>query len=194
MLQFITSPSSATPQVEQAAKAIEGGSSWIEISAGDGMEAVAAQLVERFKGEDIFLVLPDDVALVDKLRIHGVVLSSADPKHVAETRENLGPHAVIGVRVKSAGEAAALRAIDVDYIIYCVPSESEEAVLAWTEFKKELEAAQVPFHTVASGEFTPATAAALRAAGAAGVAVSTAIADASDPVKATALFIDALNS
>lgn len=181
------------PQAEQAAKAVEGGCSWIELAPGDGMEALALELVGRFKGEDVFLVLPDNVGLVDALRVHGVVLSSSDPKTVAETRETLGPHAVIGVRVGSAGEAAALRAIDIDYIIYGVPAGDAEAQRAWKCFREALDEAGVTFHAVASGDFSPATAAALRAEGAAGVAVSSPIASAADPAAEARLYIKALN-
>ena len=194
MLQFITSALSVLPQVEQAVKAVEGGCSWIELSPGDTLEADASALVEGFKGEVVFLGLPDDAELVEKLRVHGVVLSSAEPAKAAATREALGAHAVIGVRVNSAEEAALLRAIDIDYIIYGVPAEEAPALSAWRAFRKALDEAGVPFHAVAGGSFTPATAAALRAAGAAGVAVSEPIASAADPAAETRLYIDALNS
>ncbi len=194
MLQFITSPCGVLPQARQAAEAVEGGCAWIELAPGEELEKTASELVELFKGRDVFLVIPDDVDLVDRLRVHGVVLSTADPKRVAETRETLGAHAVIGVRVGSAAEAAALRAIDIDYIIYGVPAGESEALEAWNGFRSALDEAQVPFHAVASGSFDPETAAALRTAGAAGVAVSSPIADAEDPATATRAYIDALNS
>lgn len=193
MLQFITYPNSAIPQTEQAEKAVEGGCAWIELAPGESLEADAQALVERFKGEDIFLVLPDNVDLVDKLRVHGVVLSSSEPKHVAETRETLGAHAVIGVRVNSAEEAANLRSIDIDYIIYGVPADEQDALAAWRGFREALDKAGVPFHAVATGDFSPAVAAALRGAGAAGVAVSAPIATAADPAAETRLYIEALN-
>lgn len=192
MLQFITYPQGNLSPVDQAEKAVEGGCVWIELASGETMEADARALVERFKGQDIFLILQDNVRLVDELRVHGVALSSADPKHVAETRETLGAHAVIGVRVTSAEEAAALRAIDVDYIIYGVPADEEAAVAAWNKFRQALDEAAVPFHAVASGEFAPSAAASLRAAGAAGVAVSGPIATAQDPANETRLYIEAL--
>ncbi len=192
MLQFITSPGGALPQAEQAARAVEGGCSWIELAPGEEMEKVASDLAERLKGKDIFLVIPDDVALVDRLRVHGVVLSSAEPKKVAETRETLGAHAVIGVRINSSSEAAALRAIDIDYIIYCVPSSATEALEAWKAFRAALDDAGVTFHAVAYGSFSPETAAALRDAGAAGVAVSHPIASAADPATAVRQYLDAL--
>ncbi|MCM1405937.1 MAG: thiamine phosphate synthase, partial [[Clostridium] fimetarium] len=161
MLQFITSPCGKLPQARQAAMAVEGGCAWIELAPGEELEKTASELVELFKGEDIFLMVPDDVDLVDRLRVHGVVLSTADPKTVAETREKLGAHAVIGVRVASAAEAAAIRAVDIDYIIYGVPAGKDEALGAWSGFRSELDAAGVPFHAVASGSFDPETAAAL---------------------------------
>ncbi|MDE6126517.1 MAG: thiamine phosphate synthase, partial [Muribaculaceae bacterium] len=123
MLQFITSSLGPLPQVEQAVKAVEGGCSWIELAPGESLAATAEALVERLKGQDVFLVLPDDADLADRLRVHGVVLSSPEPKTVAETRERLGAHAVIGVRVSSAQEAVDLRAIDIDYIIYGGPAD-----------------------------------------------------------------------
>ncbi|MDE7396819.1 MAG: thiamine phosphate synthase, partial [Muribaculum sp.] len=91
-----TSPEAIKAQVESV---INGGCKWVQISAcgmsKDEMQACAEAIIPVCKENDTVLVLDRYVQLVDELRVHGVYLS-AGSMNAAETREKLGPHAIIG--------------------------------------------------------------------------------------------------
>lgn len=193
MLQFITKtagPNSVRRQVEGA---LDGGCRWIELAPCDELKKIAEDLMPVLRETEAFLVIRDDVELVEELRVHGVHLSHADRERAKEVREKLGAHAVVGVDCVTAADAIALKGTDMDYVAFHV-EPTPEAIAAFAQTAKEVKDAGTGVHVVARGEFPPEMLAQVIAAGAAGVAVSSEIADAEDPAGATAKILDALEA
>lgn len=180
--------------VDQAVKAIDGGCRWVELRAdgvtpGDRAEAIrlaAERLIPLCRGKNIFLIVNNEPDLAGELEVQGLHL---EPGGMAprEAREKLGGGPVIGVTVTSPREAVELLRRDVDYAR--VEAAKPEDI---TPYVEAVNAAGGKLPIVAAGAVTADNAAAYLAAGAAGVAVSEAIAGADDPVLAAAALLTAL--
>lgn len=202
MLQFITRRSDRWTTAEQAAKAIEGGCHWIQLSAESlptetphRREAVES-LIPICKENEAFLIIEDDVDLVDLLKVHGVCLRDNSRSAAMQAREQLGAEAVIGVEATSAAEIIALKGLDIDYIMVKAPADvtTAEAITAfYTGMLQMLEQQGIDFHIVAEGDYPVKVLTGLLSIGCAGVAVSALIADSENPASATATLLDALD-
>lgn len=119
MLQFITHPSPRFSITEEVRLVLEGGCKWIQLrmkdASYDEMRATALEIIPLCKENDAIMVIDDNVRLTDELRVHGVHLGKNDmpPR---QAREELGPHAIIGVTANTAEDILAMRGIDVDYV------------------------------------------------------------------------------
>ena len=115
--------------------------------------------------------------MVEELKVHGVHLSFGDmlPR---EAREALGPHAVVGVTVKSAEEVIALRGADIDYVQ--IGPFPEVSVDDYRMTTSAIDGAGVKIPVVATGDIRPEDVPALLSAGVKGVGVSAPIANAGD--------------
>lgn len=204
MLQFITAESNRYSVEEQVNMAIEGGCRWIQLTqqvAGDrepGLRHIAQSIMPQCRECDAFLVIEDDVDLVEELKVHGVVLRDSSRATVAAARERLGAHAVIGVEVSSADEILALKGLDVDYVMIALTGSGDadnplDVATKYAELFSRLNAAGIDFHLVARGEFPVPVLPAILEAGCAGVAMSTAITEAEHPAAATARIVDVLD-
>lgn len=202
MLQFVIKGHEKTSPAEVVRMALEGGCRWIQLSAdaaGDNecnLKALAEAVIPVCRDHDAFLVIEDDVELVDELKVHGVFLRDNCRSTVLEARERLGAHAVIGVYAETPEEILALRGLDVDYV--CVPeahigNDAQTLPEKYRQMIKSLREGGVDFHVVASGEFALDVLPALIGAGCAGVAMSASIADAENPKLATAMVVEALD-
>ena len=198
MLQFITVASERFTAEKQAELAIAGGCRWIQLGAesvGDsetGMKDVARSLMPMCEKDDAFLVLEDDVELVDELKVHGVFMRDGSRETVAGAREHLGAHAVVGAFCRDYDDVAALKGVDVDYV--AVPlAEGAEAADFYREMRKKMIGNGIDMHLVALGDFAVDQLGSLLEAGCAGVATGHAIADAYDPEGETRVIIEALN-
>ena len=106
MLQFITKTTQRFSMAEEAQMAIEGGCRWIQLSAasigdsGLSLREVANEIIPLCQENEAFLIIEDDVNLVEELKVHGVFLRDHSRTTVMEARERLGAHAVIGVYAK----------------------------------------------------------------------------------------------
>lgn len=202
MLQFITRRSDRWTTAEQAAKAIEGGCRWIQLSAESlptetphRREAVEG-LIPICKENEAFLIIEDDVDLVDFLKVHGVCLRDNSRSAAMEAREQLGAEAVIGVEATSAAEIIALKGLDIDYIMVKAPADvtTAEAITAfYSGMLQMLEQQGIDFHIVAEVDYPVEVLTGLLSSGCAGVAVSALIADSENPASATATLLDALD-
>lgn len=196
MLQFITVSPVRYSVAEQARMVIEGGCRWIQISSESAdssetcMRKEAEGIIDLCTENEVFLVLENDVALVEDLKVHGVFLTDCSRESVAAARERLGAHAVVGTRCRSYGDIEALKGLDVDYV--SVPADGPAAEF-YAAMKRQMTEAGIEFHLVAEGEFGTDELAGLLAAGCAGVAMSTAIAEAGSPAVATREVLDALD-
>lgn len=198
MLQFITKKSKRYSVAEEAQMAVEGGCRWIQLSVesvGENEEAlkeVAHELVDLCSENEAFLIIENDVDLVEDLKVHGVFLRDGSRSTVANARERLGAHAVIGAMCRGYEEIAALKGLDVDYVAVPSPMSDVSAASYYSGVSVLMRDNAIDFHLVAMGDFPLELLPRLLSAGCAGVAVSGAIADTDDPVVSTRAILDAL--
>lgn len=201
MLQFVIKGKEKFPPAEETQMVLEGGCRWIQISvdAADdnecNLKAVAESVMPVCRENDAFLIIEDDIDLVDELKVHGVFLRDNSRSTVLDARERLGAHAVIGVYAETLEDILALRGLDVDYV--CVPeqhigTETQSLPEKYDYLIKSLREGGVDFHVVASGEFPLDVLPGLIGSGCAGVAMSASIGDAGNPKLAAATIVEAL--
>ena len=203
MLQFITNTKSSTPVAEQILAVIEGGGRWIQIRMKDASDEDIKKVVDAVKPKCIetgtFLILNDRVELAKTLNVGGVHLGKEDMP-VSKARMILGAAAVIGVTANTFSDVAAVSSLDIDYFgigpyTYTETKEKLSPVLGLDGIRKicfEMEEKQVLIPHVAVGGITLDDVLPLLEAGVNGIAVSGAIANAPDIVKATQDFLKVL--
>lgn len=183
---------------------IEGGCRWVQLRMKDvpdsEVRAAAEEIIPLCRETDTFLIIDDRVEVVNELKVSGVHLGP-DDMAPGEARELLGPHAVIGETCHSAAEILAYRGLDIDYFglgpfRHTTTKKNLAPTLGLDGYRcimHEVRAAGVETPVVAIGGITIDDVDALMQTGVNGLAVCGAIADAHDPVEATAEFIEKLN-
>lgn len=204
MLQFITHPSPRFSITEEVWLVLEGGCKWIQLrmkdASYDEMRATALEIIPLCKENDAIMVIDDNVRLTDELRVHGVHLGKNDmpPR---QAREELGPHAIIGVTANTAEDILAMRGIDVDYVglgpfRFTTTKSALSPVIGLDGYRDIMSAirnAGSELPVVAIGGITLDDIDPLMETGINGVAMSGAIINAPDPKEYTAKVIEALN-
>lgn len=203
MLQFITNTKSKTPVIDQVFAVIEGGCRWVQIRMKDASEEEISKVVEAVKPKCIetgtFLLLNDRVELAKSLNVGGVHLGKEDMP-VSKARMILGAAAVIGVTANTLADIMAVSQLDIDYygigpFTTTSTKENLAPVLGLEGIRKicfEMEEKGILIPHVAIGGITLDDVLPLLEAGVNGIAVSGAIANATDIVKETKKFIDVL--
>lgn len=203
MLQFITNTSSKTSVVEQIFAVIEGGCRWVQIRMKDASDEEFKNVVESVKPKCIetgtFLLLNDRVELAKELNVGGVHLGKEDMP-VSKARMILGAAAVIGVTANTFAEVAAVSNLDIDYygigpFAETMTKKNLAPVLGLQGIRDicyEMETKNILIPHVAVGGITLNDVLPLLESGVNGIAVSGAIANADDIVKATKDFINLL--
>lgn len=203
MLQFITNTKSKTPVTEQVFAVIEGGCRWIQIRMKDASDEEIKNVVEAVKPKCIetgsFLLLNDRVELAKELNVGGVHLGKEDMP-VSKARMILGPAAVIGVTANTFADIAAVSQLDIDYyglgpFAATETKENLAPILGLEGIRDlcyEMEKKEININRVAVGGIKLDNVLQLLEAGVNGIAVSSAIADADDIVKATKEFLKVL--
>ncbi|WP_279161495.1 thiamine phosphate synthase [Muribaculum intestinale] len=204
MLQFITHPSPRFSITEEVRLVLEGGCKWIQLrmkdASYDEMRATALEIIPLCKENDAIMVIDDNVRLTDELRVHGVHLGKNDmpPR---QAREELGPHAIIGVTANTAEDILAMRGIDVDYVglgpfRFTTTKSALSPVIGLDGYRNIMSAirnAGSELPVVAIGGITLDDIIPLMETGINGVAMSGTIINAPDPKEYTAKVIEALN-
>lgn len=204
MLQFITHPSPRFSITEEVRLVLEGGCKWIQLrmkdASYDEMRATALEIIPLCKENDAIMVIDDNVRLTDELRVHGVHLGKNDmpPR---QAREELGPHAIIGVTANTAEDILGMRGIDVDYVglgpfRFTTTKSALSPVIGIDGYRDIMSAirnAGSELPVVAIGGITLDDIIPLMETGINGVAMSGAIINAPDPKEYTAKVIEALN-
>lgn len=195
MLQFICGRNARFSQPELAQMAIEGGCRWIQLRMPDGYDAgymreVGADLVQICRETSTFLIFENMPEEAREMGVHGVHISEGGLSKALETRELLGPEAVIGVELATAADIDAAARGDIDYVSLPARFTPEQAAALIATVRK----AGIAIPVVASGDIAPEDIPVVLAAGYNGVAVGSAIADASDPVTATEEFLKLLQA
>lgn len=203
MLQFITNTESNVTPAEQIKGVIAGGCRWVQIRMKDASDEEIAKTVEEIKPlcieTETFLILNDRVELAKTLDVGGVHLGKMDMLP-SKARMILGPAAVIGVTANTFEDIRSVKSLDIDYIGI--------GPFAYTETKKNLAPVlglegirelctkmlneEININHVAVGGISLEDVVPLMLAGSNGIAVSGAIAKASDIEKETRKFIDVL--
>ncbi len=173
---------------EVAEAAIEGGATAIQLRAPELLDEqllpLARDLAVRCREAGVLFVIND--------RPWIAVAADADGAHVGldqdlrEARERLGPERVLGASVADLGQARDATRAGVDYLGVTVwPTATKpDAVPRGLDVLKEIASASGS-PVVGIGGITATNARAVMEAGAAGVAVISAVVAAADPVTAT---------
>lgn len=203
MLQFITNTNSKTPVTDQIFAVLEGGCRWIQIRMKDASDEEIKKVVDTVKPKCIetgaFLLLDDRVELAKELNVGGVHLGKEDMP-ASKARMILGPAAVIGVTANTYADVAAVSQLDIDYygigpFAETKTKENLAPVLGLSGIRDicyEMEKNEINKPHVAVGGITIDDVLPLLEAGVNGIAVSGAIANADDIVKATKDFLKVL--
>lgn len=203
MLQFITNTKSKTPVIEQVLAVIEGGCRWVQIRMKDASDEEFKKVVDAVKPKCIetgtFLLLNDRVELAKELNVGGVHLGK-DDMPASKARMILGAAAVIGVTANTYADVAALSKLDIDYygIGPYADTDTKEnlapilGINGIRDICYEMEKNEILIPHVAVGGIKLDDVLPLLEAGVNGVAVSSAIANADDIVKATKEFLKVL--
>lgn len=203
MLQFITNTDCRTSPAEQVRGVISGGCRWVQIRMKDASDEEVTKVINEIKPlcleTETFLILDDRVELAKTLDVGGVHLGKTDMLP-SKARMILGPAAVIGVTANTVDDVKAVRSLDVDYVGIgpyadtntkknLAPILGLEGIRHICEQMEEME---MEMGRVAVGGIRLEDVAPLMEAGANAVAVSGAIAKATDIKKATEEFLNVL--
>jgi thiamine-phosphate pyrophosphorylase len=170
-----------------AKAALEGGATALQLRApeleDEALLSLASGLATRCRDAGVLFVVNDRVEVALASGADGVhVGQDDDPTHA---RDRLGAGRVLGISVGGAAEAEAARQAGADYLGVTVwaTATKPEARPHGLEGVREVVAA-TPLPVVGIGGITVANATSVLRAGAAGVAVISAVAAAGDPVEA----------
>ena len=179
MLQVVVPRSAIMAGTDIVKKLIAADVQWIRLT-GKFSEDELRPVTELSSEAGIILVLDDDVELVEKSRIHGVHLTDWDRGKVISVREELGPHAIVGVTCTDPGLLKDLNGLDVDYTVFPLPSDRNpgeyyhEVIDSLSKIKTEL-------HPVASGCFSSDELHVILSEGVQGIEAASCITEAPDP-------------
>ncbi|MDE6637708.1 MAG: thiamine phosphate synthase [Muribaculaceae bacterium] len=176
---------------DQIKEVLAAGGNWITIDPAGMTDDQIKDLVEKIMPlcleKEAFLLIKDKVGLAKEMNIGGVVLSKGSGEFPSHARMTLGAAAVIGIEVSSTDEIAALQGLDVDYVVM-TPYKGAENALSIDGIKKlcsYMEEKELELPRVAAGGVTYDDIARLMESGCNGVAMSKAIAEASDIAEET---------
>lgn len=197
-LQFLTLDASPLAHRAQALAALEGGVRWIQLRAKhlreDVWVAEATAIAELCRDYGATFIVNDSPQVALRAEADGVHLGGDDASP-AEARRVLGDFALVGVTLNEPAHLARMQGVRVDYAgvgpFRHTASKQKLAAIHTTESLAALIAAAAPLPCFAIGGVTAADFPALRGLGAHGIAVSAAIALATDPVSAAKALVEA---
>jgi thiamine-phosphate pyrophosphorylase len=173
---------------EVAIAAIEGGANAVQLRArehsDDQLLPLARELAERCADRGVLFIVDDRVDLAIASGAAGVHLGQGDPWQDARIR--LGPEMILGVSVENAEQALAAEAAGADYLgvtVFATATKPEAVPLGLKGVRAISDATRLP--VVGIGGIDAGNARSVLEAGAAGVAVVSAVAAARDPAAAT---------
>lgn len=205
MLMFITHPSDRYSIAEEVQMALEGGCRWIQLRLKDATDEefrrTALEIIPMCKEHEAFLVFDDRVELAMEMGVHGVHLGKDDMPPL-QARETMGAEAIIGVTANTADEILRFKGMDVDYVglgpYHTTTTKQKLSPVLGAEgtesVVKAVRQADMLLPIVSIGGLTLEDIPTVMATGVNGIAVSGAIINAPDPVKATRDILDALEA
>lgn len=196
-LYLVTDPSAPLGVVETALAAVRGGAGLVQLrdkAADDAtLVAVARALVEALRPTGVPLLVNDRPDIARAAGAAGCHVGQSDAK-AAEAREMLGPDALIGLSVETPEHLKGVDPAVVDYVgagpVFATASKPGHAPEIGFDGLAELCAAS-PVPAIAIGGLKARHAGQVRQAGAAGMAVVSALCAAADPEAAAREILDA---
>lgn len=173
---------------EQVKKVLDAGCGWIEVETrgitDNRIKEIVGNIMPKCLDKEAFLILRDKVELAKDVNVGGVLLSLGSDEFPSHARANLGAAAVIGVEVNTTDQIAALKGLDVDYLVFTPYNSDDSSISLGVDKIKDLcqfmedndmELARVAAGGVAYDDIAP-----LMEAGCNGVAMSQSLLKASD--------------
>jgi thiamine-phosphate pyrophosphorylase len=180
---------------EVAIGAIEGGANAVQLRApghrDEELLPLAQELADRCGERGVLFIVDDRVELAMACGAAGVHLGQGDPW--PEARERLGPDLVLGVTVEDTEQASAAEAAGADYLgvtVFATRTKPEAAPGGLERVRRISGATRLP--VVGIGGINASNARQVLDAGAAGIAVVSAVAAAPDPAAATRALVAAV--
>ncbi len=168
--------------------AIEGGATAVQLRApeldDDALLPLASELAKVCRGADVLFIVNDRLDVALESGAAGVHLGQEDDP--ADARRRLGVDRVLGVSVAGADEAVAAERAGADYLgvtVWSTPTKPDAVPRGLEGIGEVVEVTALP--VVGIGGIFASNAMLVLEAGAAGVAVISAVAAATDPVAAT---------
>lgn len=193
MLQFVTQNEDRYSLAEQCQMVLEGGCRWIQLHLDKGMDEsaileITKDIISMCKESEAFLILEDRPEIAEKLGIHGVHITEESGLNPISLREEMGPHAIIGVEVSAVNDILKLQQADLDYVTInprINPDVRKQIALKAQESDNILP-------VVFAGDFRIEDLENIFREGASGVCIGQEILEAENPVEFTRLIIDNL--
>lgn len=183
--------------------ALNGGCRWILLREPDLDTAtcttLARELLPRCRAHGARLSVSADMETASAIGADGLHLPQrlADTNQIEQARARLGPGALIGVSCHSQPEADAAAGLGADYItmspVFLTESKPGYGPAIGLDGLREY-VSRLSVPVVALAGISEANAAAVRASGAAGIAVMGNVMRAEDPAAAVSALIDAWNA
>ena len=192
----ITDPDAPMPVADQARAAARGGAAAVQIRDKHASDAALAALVTALLPEmaalGVRLIVNDRIAVAVATGAHGLHIGQGDGDPAA-VRARIGPAMLLGLSVETEAQAHLVPG-GVDYIgagpVRATATKPDHAPpIGFDGLARIVRATGLP--TVAIGGIGQADAGAVKAAGAVGMAVVSAISRAPDPQAATRALLDA---
>lgn len=189
-LYVVTAAPAGRPQahVRLARTAVDGGATAIQLRAPelppDDLVEIAGRILRSTRPAGVLLVVNDRVDVAVGVDADGVHLGQSDGFRTA--RRHLHPAQLLGVSVRDPDDVGPAVRAGADYLgvtVWPTPTKPDAVPGGLDLVRRVVDASPVP--VVAIGGITAGNAARVLAAGAAGIAVSSAVAGADDPVAAT---------
>jgi thiamine-phosphate pyrophosphorylase len=180
--------------LEISAAAIAGGATAVQLRAPELTDAsllpLAREIAEACRGAGVLFVVNDRVEVATAVGAGAHVGQDDDPERA---RGLLGPDSVLGVSVGTVGEVANADRAGADYLgvtVFSTSTKPDARPIGLDGLKRIVAATSIP--VVGIGGIDAGNSRDVLAAGAAGVAVISAVADAGDPVAAVGSLVDAV--
>lgn len=186
----ITDPTAQRSVADQARAAARGGAWAVQIrdkhASDEDMAGLIALLLPEMGAMNVYLIVNDRVDLALRTGAHGLHIGQSDGCPI-EVRRRIGAQMILGLSIETEAQARAVPS-GVDYIgagpIRATTTKPDHAApIGMAGLARIVAAVCVPVYAI--GGLVAGDAAAVKGAGAAGMAVVSAVVHAANPVLAT---------
>lgn len=189
-IYVITDPDSALPVAEQARAAARGGAVWVQLrdktTLDDDLAALARLLLPEMAAFGALLIVNDRVEVALAAGAHGLHIGQGDGDALA-IRRRMPPGMILGLSIETVAQARLIPP-GVDYIgagpVRATPTKPDHATPIGFDGLAQI-VATTTLPAFAVGGLKPGDARAVRATGAIGMAMISAVTRAPDPEAAT---------